>query len=78
MSSGFLLSVCKLRLLSDLGFVAVCSNNLYALSHKSDEIFQYVQREGLKFASLSSLCGQTMDKFSGMLHGILWLELQKN
>ena len=58
--------------------MAVCSNNSDVFFHKSDEIFQYVQREGLNFASLSSLCGQTMDKFSGMLHGILWLEFQKN
>ena len=71
--SGFSLRVRKLRFLSNLGFMAVCSNNLYTLFHKSNEIFQHVQSEGLNFASLSSLYGQTMDKFSGMLHGNLWL-----
>ena len=58
--------------------MAVCLNHLYALFHKSDEILQYVQREGLNFASLSSFWGQTMDKLSGMFHGILWLEFEKN
>ena len=47
------LRVRKLRFLLDLGFMAICSNNLYALFHKSDETFQYVQREELNFASLS-------------------------
>ena len=36
------------------------------------------REKDLIFASLSSLCGQTMDKFSGIRHGILWLEFQKN
>ena len=31
----------------------------------------------MRSSAILSICGQAMEKFSGMLHGILWLEFQR-